>query len=354
MLVAGLATLGLHVFVFLVFAGLLALSMALDALDRRGRAVGGVALALVIFAPLTLAFGRPAAAAGSSGTLSAVVGALEVPTWDKAETAWTWLFASYHRSPVDDGIQALWAFAVVAAAGVALRAARHQSRNADARAERGLAHVAVWCAASVAVFLAFGEYVGPPVNWWGASLRLPVIAALLGIVLVAPALSVLSARGRLVWLGFGGIASASFVAFVVATSLRFQQVEMTGFGDVIDQIPHGAVTCPLHQASPVAADFPGVAHGYVGNYVVARRGGVVPQGVFGNTGVMFGVERSIPQPGWGLKGGFSWRRHHRGCDLFLVRQSPETAWYPEQQSRVLRIASSPTWSLYAPTRGSAP
>ena len=345
----GLATLGLHVFVFLTLAGLLLLSALLDAVAGRRSAAGGVGLALAVFAPFTAILGRPAESASGPGTWNALVEALELPTWAKTQDAWTWLFASYHRSQTDDVLQAAW-MAVLGLTAVAAWWSRHppastpeiEADDLDPWARR---HVALWLVASLTVFAVVNENIGPPVNWWGASLRLPTVSAILGLVLAAPS----RFEGRAWPFYAGGLVSAGFVAFVLGTTLQFERVEMAGFGAVVERVPLGATTCPLHETSELTRDFPGVAHGYVGNYVVAQRGGVVPQGVFGNEGVLFAAQRRIVQPGWGLKPGFSWPRHHRDCQFFLVRQSPDEVWPPSTRGQVRRITSGPTWTLYEKT-----
>lgn len=356
------ATLDLHVFIFLALTGLLVLSCGLDLARRRFDVAAYCAPVLLALIPLTVWFGRPAAETSGSGTMVALLQALSVPSLLKAQQAWTWLFASYHRSVVDDGLQAIWLALGLAAAAASALARRRRPRAEDettpgpSPADGARLHLGLWFGACMVVFLAFSEYVGPPVNWWGASLRLPVPAAILAIVLLAPPRATQAARadtethrrsGRWVFVG-GGAVSAAFVTYVIFTTARFQHEEMRGFEAVVDRIPLGVRTCPLHDATELTADYPGVVHGYVGNYVVARRGGRVAQGVFGNAGVVFGSHGYMAQPGWGLRSGFSWARHHRDCDVFLVRQDPEPPWREEQAGRVVRWASSPTWSLYAP------
>lgn len=346
--VLGLATLGLHVFVFLVLAGLLSLSALVEVGRRQWGVAAATAGTLALFAPFVAWLGRPAASSSGSGTIRALFDAIDLPTWSKASAAWTWLFASYHESVTDDAIQALWAsvFVTGAMAGWVALGRRARSRPGEGDRHVDAVHLGTWFAATAVVFLGFEEYVGPPVNWWGGSLRLPVLAALFataGLGFLVPAVTK-RVRGALLYAS--AFTSVAFVAFVVATTKRFERTEMAGFDDVVEAIPYGASVCPLHHGSEVTADFPGVAHGYVGNYVVARRGGRIPQGVFGNEGVLFGARVGIVQPGWGQLSGFRWSRHHRDCDYFLVRIDAGEVWSEEHRGRVKRVATSSTWSLY--------
>lgn len=178
--------------------------------------------------------------------------------------------------------------------------------------------VGAWLLSTLLVFLILREHIGPPVDWWGGSLRLPVVAALLSITLVAPTCGCLPPRPRaLTLVPFAAVAFA-FSAQLHTHVARFSRHDMAGLDRVLDAAPPGRRLCPLHSPSRALNELPGEPHGYLGNYYVAARMGVVPQAMFGNPGVPYSQNTGLPSPGWGRMEGLHSAAQLQGCELVLL------------------------------------
>lgn len=310
--------LGLHVFAFLVLVAFLLFLALVDApaRARRPRALD-TALALVPALALFPLFGRVPPPPGQEhlSVLQAVLSSLHLPDVKAAMIeAWSWIFATYRYAEWDDLTQAIWlASVVVLMALVVPRLGWRQLRDGDP-----LPRLALLALASFAAYLVIPTYIGPPLNWWGANLRIPVLFSLLLVTMGALG----TARWRLALAAPGALAGLAFVGMATADLGRFSRDEMAGFEETIDSLPAGRRVCVLHYTPRELHEYPGEPHGYLGSYYVARKGGWTNQNLFGNPGHPVGRDREPATPGWSAAGGFQWPNHSADCQDFVVRTNP--------------------------------
>ena len=281
-----LATAGFHAFIWCVLMGFLGLGVTWELVRREWRAAamtGGAALLPLVLLPL-MSFAA-ATPEHSEGTTAALIAALRFPSSTVGDVAWEWTFASLRYSLLDDFIQAGWCVALAMLFIASFLLSKQRARPSDVPV------LMLWLSSTILVFLFLGEHIGPPVNWWGGSLRLPVVAALLLICIAAPTMHAeagLRSGFRPVqlsgaWFGLMGIGFSTLLHVHVA---KFSMETMAGLSTVLDAAPPGKRLCPLHSATRALNEFPGEPQGYVGNYYVAAKMGAVPQGMFGNPGVI--------------------------------------------------------------------
>ncbi len=204
--------------------------------------------------------------------------------------------------------------------------------------------------ASLAVFVILPEGIGPPVNWWGGNLRIPIVAAILLITLAARPGDTFTGYA----LGFGGAAGLVFFLFTSARIADFSQKEMAGFDSLLEQIPAQRRVCAVHFSDAALHEFPGEPHWYVANYYLARKPGLVSANLFGNSGEIVGRNSEVPQPGWGVANGFDWNTHFAWCDYLLVRHNPAAEYAPPPRSDATVLARSGRWVLIARTPSEEP
>jgi hypothetical protein len=196
-------------------------------------------------------------------------------------------------------------------------------------------------AAALSMFAILPSNIGPPLNWWGGNLRLPVIALLLAAPIggVAPK-RLCQAAGAL---------ALSIVFVASADLIRFSRREMSGFLEVVETLPPGKKVTLLHYTPHEVHEYPGEPHGYASNYYLLLKGGFVPQNVFENPDVPFARKVSAPAPPWGMAEGFDWWRHGVGYDYFVLRNHPSVDHAPlhgENQSRVELVKAAGNWRQY--------
>ncbi len=338
--VLNLATAGFHAFIWCVLMGLLALGAGWELVRRETRAalmtLGAAGLALVVLPLMAFATANPDR---SGGTAAAIMAAIRAPSVTAAAVAWEWIFAGLRYSSVDDFFQAAWCLALLASFCISCRGPKKPSRLLETPI------LLAWVASTFVVFLFLGENIGPPVDWWGGSLRLPVVAALLVMCIAAPTESedqAAAGAARLeqvlaVWLALVAIGFSALLHFQVA---RFSTETMAGLSEVIDAAPPGRRLCPLHTATRALNEFPGEPQGYVGNYYVAAKMGVGPQGMFGNPGVVAKQLLRLQSPGWGRMEGLSGVDQLADCDLVLLELHQE----PSVRAQELIRGSFVAWA----------
>lgn len=328
----GLATAGLtvvlvalasmHAFIFLAGAGLILL-LALGDLIAPPRRAGAVALVglLVsgVFFGVLFRQGLGVAGHAAGDPMQAIWQAiLHAPRNRLVDTFWAWLFASYRYQRVDDLCQVGWAVAVAGAALVTWTVEGGRWWRTGRAALFGLAGV------TVVMFVVLPENVGPPVNWWGARLRLPVLAALLVLPMIGRSVG----REVSAFIAAAGLASTITVGLALYDLHRFHRTYGEGLSEVLDEVPWGQRVTFLHYTPRVVNEYPGQPFGYFGNFYLAHRGGVVPQDFFERRELPFHRRQTRPSPPWGLAAGFRWPNHIEGFDAVLLRTDPPASVTP--------------------------
>jgi hypothetical protein len=335
-------TLGMHVFVYLAGAGLLLLLGLLDLVrgpkHSGALAVGAVGASALLF-PL---FGVSQDGGGSKGALQAVWSALsEAQRSGLFASWWEWIFASYRYRTLDDWLQAIWLVLLIGL-GLAAVVAERGAPPSQARHRLLLAS-----AVALVMFVVLPTNIGPPINWWGGNLRLPLISVLLWVPVAGPALP-----GRRQWV----LAAAAALSLLITTLalfdlVRFHYQEMGGFRQVLAEVPDGARISAMHYTPREVHEYPGEPHGYVSNYVLAVKGGLVPQNLFENAGEPFSRKADIKGPPWGYGAGFRWEQHGAGFDGFIVRindRQPDAPFDGPLASRVRLVKAAGRWRYYVP------
>ena len=334
----------LHSFFFLVAVGLIGLLLLADlATARGGRRTALVACALVALASLGLApqlTAIGARSAGGPGLFEAVwIASRAADRSGLEQVFWEWLFASYRYATLDDRLQAVWALLFGAVILIALVFER--TRFFD----RARLYLLGLTAVTLAMFVFIPSTIGPPLNWWGGNLRLPPIVALLLIPLAGTGLRRL---GPWPWRVVGAV-SAGIVLTAAADLVRFDRTEMDGLSEVIEAMPPGQKIAVLHYTPREVHEYPGEPHGYVGNYYLLEKGGLVQQNLFEVVDIPFSRKVNIPAPPWGIAGAFDWGVHGVPADGFLVRRSasnPDAPFTGELAEKVELVKSAGNWRYY--------
>lgn len=335
---AAAVALGLHAFVFYVMWGFSLLTTAYllsrPSTRKAGYASLGAWAVLSVGARFFGHYGDP----NHGQLLSAIVSSLELRSPAKlASSFWEWLFA-YHRTAVfDDVAQAIW----LGALGLGI-----YRRFPNVRNSPDLVLLWSWVCAGLLAFVALPESIGPPVNWWGGNLRVPVVVGILLVVLAAKPLDARAAQAL-------KVATLAGAAFLVLTSSRiadFSIREMGGFGSLVDRIPARQRVCAIHFSGAALHEFPGEPHWYVANYYLANTPGLVSANLFGNGGEVVEQAGQIPQPGWGQAEGFDWNTHFSWCDYLLVRSPLSRDYVPPTRADIEVIGRSEHWTLIAKRR----
>ena len=305
----------MHAFIYLAGAGLLALLILPD-LFRAFRPAFGALLALVGSAILFVVLFRQGLGVqgGASGDALTAIwqAAVAAPRDRLGETFWAWLFASYRYQRLDDLCQIAW---LVGVGGAALASWAEEGARWWTTARAALFGLAL---VALLMFVLLPENVGPPVNWWGARLRLPVLVALLSLPLCGRAVG--RQLGPFIP-GVGFIAVITVVLGLVDLA-GFHRTYTSGLSAVLDAMPAGRRISAINYTPRAVNEYPGQPFGYFGNFYIARKGGVVPQDFFERRELPFHRRSNLPSPPWGLAAGFRWPQHARGFDGFLLRTDP--------------------------------
>ena len=329
-----------HGFFHLVTVGLIFWCIPFALIQRRWRAaliaVGAIALSFLALVPQLTSIGG--ATAGPSLQTAVFNAASTADRTHRATEFWEWLFASYRYSQVDDIFQGIWIALLVVLFIVALVIERRHFFS-------GLRWYLFLLAGVTAVmFWWLPSYIGPPLNWWGGNLRLPIVVA----ALLVPAVGMIG-QLRAAWpiricAGF----SMLIVVVAAADLIRFSTNEMDGFSEVLDVIPPGKTITTLHYTPREVHEYPGEPHGYVGNYYTLIKGGLSPHNLFEVKDLPFARRQNLAAPPWGMAGGFRYNLHGPAYDGFLVRITPNSpdAPFRKDDTRVRLVKAAGHWRYY--------
>jgi hypothetical protein len=214
---------------------------------------------------------------------------------------WTSLFAFSDQLSVTDVLQLLWL-------GILMGL-----MSSAPKSELGRSFFAATIAALVA-FVVLPTQLPDPVNWWGVNIRVPVMAALLAIAAA-------SAGAKRKKLGAALVAiSLLQVVLSLADLASYSRREMAGFGELLDRLPPGKKISFLHFDTERSSRYPGEPQGYLSNYYLFEKGGVVVEGMFENPLELVQPKRRMGwAPPWGCARKFIWHFHARWFDGFVAR-----------------------------------
>lgn len=330
---AALVTLGLHAFVFYVLWGFAALAGAYFLARKSSRRAGYACVSAWLGLAVATRFFGHYGEANYAALAKAVFDSLELRGPSRlAATFWEWLFAYHRTALLDDFAQIFW----VGAIGVGV-----SRRRASLLHSPGLVLLLLFLGASVIVYIVLPEGIGPPVNWWGGNLRLPIVVGILLVVLAATPSDAIASRVLIV----GATAGLAFFLFTSARIADFSRNEMSGFDSLVQDIPAQHRVCAVHFSDATLHEFPGEPHWYVANYYLAKKPGMVSANLFGNAGEIVSQKRDVPQPGWGVAHGFDWNTHFGWCDYLLVRHAPAKDYAPPSRNDIEVVRNSARWVL---------
>jgi len=338
-----LVTHSFHVFVFLVVWGLLLAVSVWDCVILRTKKaairLSFVLVTVMSMLPHWLSFeGRSRGNAGAIGAIyEATISADRTQLFSQL---WNWLFASYRYSLLDDVLQAIWLGMCLV--GLVIFMMIKSTGSQEQRQVRNC----LWLMFSITAFMfvLLPSYIGPPVNWWGGNLRLPIF---LGVLLI-PLVGTWFDKNRLASWSLYGV-NLFIVALAVIDIWNFGRTEMKGFEEVIKAVPAGKRLTLLHWTPTEVHEYPGEPHGYASNYYLLEKGGFVPQNVFEHPDVLVQRKVSAPAPPWGQAEYFDWNRHSWSFDAFVVRRHakfPDSPLHGINQTRVELVHRSGEWSYY--------
>ena len=345
-LVATLTALAfMHAFIYLAAAGLLALVVVGDiARSPRRAAVAGASALIASGFLFVVLYRQGLGVAGQPPTEGSRVAQaiwqaiVSAPRGRLGETFWQWLFASYRYQRLDDLCQIAWAAGLIGAAALGAVLDGRDAWRSGRVALFGLAMV------TVVMFCVLPENVGPPVNWWGARLRLPVLAALLCLPLMGRAVG---AQAGVFVAVLGGLSTAT-VGLAVYDLSKFHRAYGAGLGEVLDAMPPGQTISALHFTPRAVNEYPGQPFGYFGNYYLAHRGGATPHDFFERRELPFRRQRTLPSPPWGIASAFRWAQHSPGFDGFLLKTDARKGNAPffGDASKVELVKDTGAWRYY--------
>lgn len=330
-----------HGFFHLVTIGLLSICFVIDLVRKRfkevGIGVGATALSIVALVPQLSSIGS--ADPNAPSLFTAVTSAAAAADRSKRFTElWEWLFASYRYSTVDDWFQGIWMGLIVVLFLLAIAIERKDFFFGFRW------RILLLAAVTFGMFWWLPSYIGPPLNWWGGNLRLPIVVA----ILLIPCIGLIG-RLQASWpIRVAGAFSMVIVLVAAADLIRFSSVEMNGFSEVVEKIPPGKTIAPLHYTPRHVHEYPGEPHGYVGNYYILEKGGLVPQNLFEVKDLPFARKKQLPAPPWGYGAQFRWNVHGTGFDGFLVRitNNAPHAPFSKNDRRVKLVAEAGNWRYY--------
>lgn len=333
-----------HGFFHLVSVGLIAWCILVALVQRRWKAagIGAGASTLSFFAlvpQLSSIGGDPNAPSLYTAVTTAAASAdrsrLHIELWE-------WLFASYRYSTVDDWFQGIWIALLFGLLIVALVVERRHFF-------RGFRwYLFLLAGVTAGMFWWLPSYIGPPLNWWGGNLRLPIVIA----ALLVPSVGMV---GQIRVQNFIRVAAAFSVLIVAVAAfdlIRFSYGEMDGFAEVVDAMPPGKEISTLHYTPREVHEYPGEPHGYVGNYYTLAKGGLSPHNLFEVKDLPFARKENLPAPPWGSGAGFRYNLHAPPFDGFLVRIAPQSpdAPFRANDTRVELVKAAGNWRYYRRVR----
>jgi hypothetical protein len=311
--------------------------------ERRWRQLGLLALRLATLLPTAVFLARWVGSffAGRAGGVSlwrrlSVELPLRPPTLADAPLFLDWLGNGY-AGAWDEVVPGLALLTLVALLVAGARpAAPDPDPDADAvpAAAMGGRHGRDWLALVglgwPALVLACGYLFLPmrvmwPEPWWGLRVRLVVPLFLVAIAGVRP-----RARGMPPWaLAPAAAAAAAFAVYVsydFATHWRGRS--LAGFAETLAAIPPGRSVLFFPASgpgSPVPDRHYTLAHPYLGQHYVARKGGRVLPHLRGHPGAYWITMKppEPPAPSWGDPRQFDWPAHAAGFDYFLLEVPAE-------------------------------
>lgn len=331
-----------HGFFYLVTVGLLLWCVLVDLATKRWRSalvtLGAQALSFLALLPQLTSISK--ADPNAPSLFTAVTKAAAASDRSvRPQELWEWLFASYRYETLDDTLQTVWLVVL----GALLVYGLVTERQAFLRWPR--VHLLLVFVVTGIMFWWLPSFIGPPLNWWGGNLRLPMVLAICAVPLVGLAPRP-TARIPVAIAALCGLTTVGVAAYDL---LRFNYGEMSGLEEVVDAIPPGQTIAPLHYTPKAVREYPGEPHGYVGNYYMLRRGGLVPQNLFEVKDLPFARRGQLPAPPWGIASAFAWSRHGAKFDGFLVRideQHPERP-FRKDDPRVRLVKAAGVWRYYA-------
>lgn len=330
-----------HGFFYLVTVGLLVWCFGVASVQRRWRAVAiGVGAVAVSFLALLPQLSSIESADPNAPSLFTAVttAAANADRGQRPMELWDWLFASYRYSTLDDWLQGIWIGVIGLLFVSALVVERRDFLTGLRR------YLLLLAAVTAVMFWWLPSYIGPPLNWWGGNLRLPIVVA----ALLVPAIGLVG-RPSMRWpIRIAGAFSVGIVLLAGADLVRFSEGEMDGFEEVVDAIPPGKTISTLHYTPRPVHEYPGEPHGYVGNYYTLVKGGLSPHNLFEVKDLPFARKKNLPSPPWGMAGGFRWAQHGPPFDGFLVRISPDApdAPFSPNDPRVALKKAAGNWRYY--------
>jgi len=335
-----IVTHALHVFVFLATAGLILAAAAWDVWALRRRHHFGVLITTLLsfssFLPQWISFSERSSSGG--GFLSALWTAMAQANRSKLpKIFWDWLFASYRYRTLDDVFQAIWIALLLGTVVLGLRSKQSRSEHSS--------RLWMMIGLTSTMFVVLPSYIGPPVNWWGGNLRLPVLMVLLLVPLGSYVRKQSSSWLPRLVVGF----NLAICALALADLRSFSAKEMAGFEEVITMVPPGKKLTLLHWTPKEVHEYPGEPHGYASNYYLLLKGGYVPQNVFEHPDVPVKRKRSGAAPPWGQAEYFDWQRHAQDYEAFVVRIHPQYEHSPlhgPNQAHVELVGSAGQWRYY--------
>lgn len=185
--------------------------------------------------------------------------------------------------------------------------------------------------------------------WWAVAVRLVPLAWLFA------ALSLPRASQKTpAWALAPALAAGVFYGGYLAFDFRawFQNVEMAGLNQVLDEIPQGA---RVHAIFPPFDQERHYAHypiAFAANYYVVRRGGVATPMMDGTKDVWVSPRPLPPRAPWGMGRAFSWTLYGSHWDYFLVKHPPpglppiRPPFRDAPPGSVTLVARSGLWSVY--------
>ncbi len=328
-----------HAFIFLAAAGLFLL-LELGNLFKQPK-LAGLHLGLLGLSGAWFAFlyaqGMGVHGAEGGSAFAAVWEATQAENGGSWAELWEWLFASYRHNQIDDGLQVAWVMVWMAGVFLALWGERRGFFSAWRGQLLALAGV-TWL-----MYAVLPANVGPPVNWWGARLRLPVMGALLLVPLVATA-----GRSRLYAWG-AALVSAAVPLYFSYDLGKIHRSQLQGLDQVLEQIPPGQVLSYAHYSAKILEEYPGVPLGYYGNFYLLQKGGQVPQDFFERNEYPLHRKRNLSAPSWAMASNFTWAAHGQGFDGFLIHTHltrPEWPFGPYELGQLELVAESGRWRYY--------
>jgi len=191
------------------------------------------------------------------------------------------------------------------------------------------------------------ELANPP--WWAVCVRLVPFVWFLGILALPR-----TGRKTPAWVIAPALCAGIYYGGYLAYDFRtwFHNVEMAGFDQALDDIPKGM---KVHSIWP---DFNSESHykhfpfAHFGTFYTVRRGGLAVPLIDGSKEFWVVPKDRPPHAGWSRVHEFSWVRHGRHWDYFLVKSPPPGAppmpkvFADAPAGAVEKVSTHGLWSVY--------